>query len=966
MALTLVQKKNKLMVAEMLDSDDEEVVVVSLDSRKRTKNERRSRYIFSPFEHKGKYASVLPDTAEADEFFKTYKEAYAGGETQRFSEKQDPACSGLMLDFDMFHPTPDIQIKPTHIKLLVQRVADVIGKMFVFGDEDDTFEQEYRCAVIRKPFAVDPSNVDKVLLNYSEKHKKHKDGLHLLLSEIQTTKSVKRMLIKELNEMGWDDVFPGVVFANEKDDPILDTNSAHVPVFLLGSVKPGKTETYPLDSMWLVETLDGKSDVRRFSRKEMRKAQSGNLPMELSLTNWGNEGLTNKQERVLTDAYAEKLLQIEATKKEADEKGAKFAPDEEEIERVRGKSGEAVEIIRDITIFLDPERADNTKKWRCVLSVLRNLEDVYGLDLWEVAFEFSKQSDNFKSEDDVRSHWEKVRKFGYMGLLWHWLKEDNSGCFNPCYRQWMELFPKKKSCEDAENYEDLDLFNNETVELEQVLRWMKKCIFELKRGGKSVFITKNKAHGRYEGYVEEYDKLELIKKNDLASSLDKFCNVINKDYIPVADRTDEQKAEAKACGKTNAPLFARKYLFTSLGGVWGVFLWAVRKGVLKSYNDIEFYPYLKRLGKPPMFKDFNTFGGFPLEDYEPTEVMDYKNSATRAHIRDALCGGRLDEFDHLEKCMADMIQVPQRRTGVSHCFASEQGLLKDKVATFWAAVIGNMHAKKFNDEEAYFKSFNAEQANKIHVLLNEVSDNGASRKNHNKLKGEITRETVRIEPKGVDAYELTHSARYWFFTNNERAFYVEDSDRRMTLHKCDSTHANDWDHFAPIVAEMKNRDFQKAAFEFYAEMQYEEREVLSAFHSTYKDEQKLTNIPNPLKFIIALLKGEVEEKGDVDVVGKGNDKVLKFTYKGLYKTYKDYCEETNLKAFSMDSFKDTLKRIQLGPYKTVRFGSMRRMGYRVPLSDIVVSFRKILKMPTFDPIPVVVEEDDEESDEDSD
>lgn len=50
-------------------------------------------------------------------------------------------------------------------------------------------------------------------------------------------------------------------------------------------------------------------------------------------------------------------------------------------------------------------------------------------------------------------------------------------------------------------------------------------------------------------------------------------------------------------------------------------------------------------------------------------------------------------------------------------------------------------------------------------------------------------------------------------------------------------HADNWDHFAPIVAELKDVEYIRACFEYFAELQYDEHFAMSAIGTAYKNEQ---------------------------------------------------------------------------------------------------------------------------------
>ena len=184
------------------------------------------------------------------------------------------------------------------------------------------------------------------------------------------------------------------------------------------------------------------------------------------------------------------------------------------------------------------------------------------------------------------------------------------------------------------------------------------------------------------------------------------------------------------------------------------------------------------------------------------------------------------------------------------------------------------------------KKWIAENENKS-IRIEEVSEKGNAYKNHNRLKAEITSKIERIEPKGIDAYNNRHCARYWFFSNNENCLFVESDDRRNSLHKVSSTHANNYEYFRPIWQDIDNDDFLYSSFVFFKNRKYEYKNVINSYLTDYKRDQKLANINSVYKF-------------SLDFIQNNFNKIVNENYfisvDDLKNKYNLYCQDNNIKS----------------------------------------------------------------------
>ena len=486
------------------------------------------------------------------------------------------------------------------------------------------------------------------------------------------------------------------------------------------------------------------------------------------------------------------------------------------------------------------------------------------------------------------------------------------------------------------------LVEQNEIPLNYALKWMNTSITLIENGGRNFLLTKNKTSDIVTGMTRTYFK--QIEEEDLLKGLKVSCKIINPNFDQkYFDTNQDTKKDKIDFNKFN------KYLYTTLGSSVG----KDKKGFLGDYiysrkvpkfNTVDFYPYLERKGMPNIIKEeeinndsFNMFTGFPLERVKLVEEMKFEDSHLYKHIRDELCNGNIGEFEHLMDHIADMVQEPAVIKTNAHLFYTKQGMGKGLLGSFMSKILGSDHVISFENTEAYFGKFNADQANKILKIFEEVSDKGAAFKNHDRLKGDQSKTMERIEPKGIDPYSLRHCARFWYYTNNENSLYIEGDDRRFTCHKANNRYANNDEYFAPLWAEVRSNQFCKNAFEYFATRIYDTKNARMCYSNDFKREQKILNLNGTMEF----LKELVEEGFDIETHGN-NVPVIE-----LKKHYQIFCE-TNRKECKIKTLKTQLKRIEIEETRNHSIDGVKTRCYTMSKEILLEKFRSYLQDPKFE------------------
>lgn len=486
---------------------------------------------------------------------------------------------------------------------------------------------------------------------------------------------------------------------------------------------------------------------------------------------------------------------------------------------------------------------------------------------------------------------------------------------------------------EYKTYFDYMKLVNKTVYMQSINVWLENNISLIDNGGKLSVLTKN---GKIDRLTDQYAySFNQIKTDVFLKTTNFKCLVINEQYnkqlaedvdekrVDVADLTAEQKDSLEQFKNSKKP-----YLSPIVER-------AIESREIKTYAGLEFEPFLKRNGEPKMYNFFNTFTGFPLEDFEEVKgCKNFEDSLLYNHIKIDMCNNNLKEFDHLLDFIADMIQQPAMMRGNAHLFISEQGTGKGLLAFFIQKLLGINHCITFNNISDYFSNFNVDKSNKLLKVIEEVSDKGEAFYKADILKADLTKDRERIEPKGIDPYTLNHYARYLFFSNNDNAIYIENSDRRYTIHNIANTHANNKKYFKPMWDDVQDNNYCKNAFEFLAERKYDELNVMEAFVNQTKKDQKLNNLSITLKIIYELLIDDFKQ--------------LKRNENGYCKIsdFKEYCQEwcqINSGRFKLSTMKTQLKKFKLEEERIHDDKKKRIRVYNFNNEYIKDLFRKYLK-----------------------
>lgn len=147
------------------------------------------------------------------------------------------------------------------------------------------------------------------------------------------------------------------------------------------------------------------------------------------------------------------------------------------------------------------------------------------------------------------------------------------------------------------------------------------------------------------------------------------------------------------------------------------------------------------------------------------------------HVHDNICQGDTESYDYLIRWFAHMIQKPWEKPGVLVAIRGSEGVGKSYVSNVIGRLLHKSHVAKVSQPKHFTGQFNAHLRSALLVKIEEGFWAG-QKDAESALKDQITGETLRIEPKGVDSFEIDSFHRYFLTTNEDWAVPASHGARR--------------------------------------------------------------------------------------------------------------------------------------------------------------------------------------------
>lgn len=195
----------------------------------------------------------------------------------------------------------------------------------------------------------------------------------------------------------------------------------------------------------------------------------------------------------------------------------------------------------------------------------------------------------------------------------------------------------------------------------------------------------------------------------------------------------------------------------------------------------------------------NMWQGFEVEPASGDDKLD----RIMWHLLHVICSGNEEHFHYLLAWMAQIIQQPEKKTGVCVVLKSEaRGTGKSTVSVIMEKLLGQ-YAMRVQDSKHLLGAFNSHLANKLFVTIEEAFWSG-SNKDAGKFRTLITDSTITVEAKGKDALEVDSFHRYLMCTNNDWAVPAHQQERRFFVLEVSDCRGQDKEYFRELYADINS------------------------------------------------------------------------------------------------------------------------------------------------------------------
>ena len=180
------------------------------------------------------------------------------------------------------------------------------------------------------------------------------------------------------------------------------------------------------------------------------------------------------------------------------------------------------------------------------------------------------------------------------------------------------------------------------------------------------------------------------------------------------------------------------------------------------------------------------------------------------YVRTILANNDPVAFNWIIGWLADMFQKPERKSGTAMVLVGQPGSGKSMLGeVFIRPIIGYNHSMQTNTVESVVGQFNSDSAHMLLIQCDEAS-NSRRKADALKLKSMITDASRRVEPKGVNAYQVRDVSRFMFTSNeqndaiaivdgkHDRRYGVFETNNEYSYASKDHTQAEKIAYFGPL------------------------------------------------------------------------------------------------------------------------------------------------------------------------
>lgn len=200
---------------------------------------------------------------------------------------------------------------------------------------------------------------------------------------------------------------------------------------------------------------------------------------------------------------------------------------------------------------------------------------------------------------------------------------------------------------------------------------------------------------------------------------------------------------------------------------------------------------------PP--KTYNLWRGFAISPAEQSDAAAW--AIMREHIRAVICDGNAELDEYVIRWLAWTVQNPGLPAEVALVLHGDEGIGKGMLGNTLLKIFGPHAVHVTNPNHFVGGKFNVHMRDCAFFFADECFWAG-DRSHEGELKGMITEPTMRIEPKGVDSFEVENALTILIASNNDWVVPAGVNARRFVVSRVSDARRKDFEYFAALKTEL--------------------------------------------------------------------------------------------------------------------------------------------------------------------
>jgi hypothetical protein len=233
--------------------------------------------------------------------------------------------------------------------------------------------------------------------------------------------------------------------------------------------------------------------------------------------------------------------------------------------------------------------------------------------------------------------------------------------------------------------------------------------------------------------------------------------------------------------------------------------WWLKHPQRRQYRGVVFLP-----GGPRIVDGdyFNLWTGWGVEAKRGDWTL------MKRHISEVLAAGDNAVNDYILNWLADAVQHPDRQAEVALVFRGGVGTGKGLLGRAMVRIFGQ-HGRHVSSPEHLTGKFNSHLQQCCFLFADEAAA-PQDKKTEGALKRLVTEDTLFIEPKGIDPFEVPNRLSVMMASNHDWVIPATEKERRYVAQDVADAHQQDEAWFKPIYKEMRNGGLEAMLYDLLA------------------------------------------------------------------------------------------------------------------------------------------------------